>query len=157
MCGCHLVVDSGRIDLAAGIRNDLPILEVCDQRRVIGVNQPRAADEGEGQNVFVVGPACAPLAEIVRTRIEIFVRHHSRPANAGRSTKPSDKPVVTAQLPPKVAVNDQPPPWTRKPIEEVPACRRAAVSEYFVGHVGIDDPAHQRPTERRASSMKNCP
>ena len=153
----HFVVLGGGVDLATGIRNDLPILEVRDQSCVVGVEQPCAADQGERHNVFIVGTADISLVEFVSTRIDRFVRNRARPAGSGRSPKPSNTPVVSAQLPLKPASDHQPSARTREPVEEAFARRRPVVSEHFIGHVGIDDRTHQRPTERRASSMKNCP
>lgn len=34
---------------------------------------------------------------------------------------------------------------------------RTILSEYLMCHVGVYDSAHQRPTDRRVSSMKNRP
>ena len=151
----HLFVLGGRVDLATGIRNDLAILEVHDQRCIVCVEQPRAAHQGKREDVFVVGPARVSPSDFICARIHGFVRHRPRPTNTGRCSEPSHESTVSAELSKKVTANDQLPTRTREPVEETYARRRPIISEHFVCHIGVDDSAHQRPTERRASSMKN--
>ena len=112
---------------------------------------------GERQDMFVVGLADVPSPKVGRTLLNGFIRYRTRPTISDRASKPSYESVVLAQLPAKLAANDQLAARTRKPVEEPSAGRGAIFTEHFVCHVGIDDPAHQRPTERRTSSMKNCP
>ena len=151
----HLFVLGGRVDLATGIRNDLAILEVHDQRCIVCVEQPRAAHQGKREDVFVVGPARVSPSDFICARVHGFVRHRPRPTNTGRCSEPSHESTVSAELSKKVTANDQLPTRTREPVEETYARRRPIISEHFVCHIGVDDSAHQRPTERRASSMKN--
>ena len=146
-----------RIDSPRGARDNVPVLEIIHQQIVVRVQQPCSTCDGKRQNVFVVGFADIPLPEIVRALLDIVVRYRARPAILARVPQPSYESVVAAQLPPKFAANNQLSACTREPVEEASAGRGGIIAEHFVCHVGIDDPAHQRPTERRTSSMKNCP
>ena len=146
-----------RIDFPQGAGDDVPVLEIIHQQIVVRVQQTCSTCDGKRQNVFVVGFADIPLPEIVRALLDVFVRYRARPAILARVPQPSDESVVSAQLPPKFAANNQLPARTREPIEEASAGRGGIIAKHFVCHIGIDDPAHQRPTERRTSSMKNCP
>ena len=157
MCGRHPVVPGRRVDFAARPANDFAILEVADQRRVIGVKQPRTADQCERNDVLIIRHADMLVTEFVRARLHIRIRHASCSAKSDCDSEPPHESLVPAQLPPKSAADHQLPTWILQPVEEVFARRGSIMTEHFVRHVGIDDPAHQRPTERRTSSMKNCP
>ena len=146
-----------RIDFSRRTVDDVPVPEVIHQQCVIREEQTGATCDCEGNDVMVVGFADIPPPEILRSLLDGFVRYRASPTILDRVSKPSYEPVVSAQLVPKFAANDQLPARAREPIEETFARRGSVVSEHFVRHVGINDPAHQRPTERRASSMKNCP
>ena len=146
-----------RVDLPRRAGDDVPVPEVIHQQFVIRVEQTGATRDREGQDVAVVGFADIPPPEILRALLDGFVRNGARPTILNRVSKPLYEPVVSAQLVPKFAANDQLPARTCEPVEESFASRGGFIAEHFVGHVGIDDSAHQRPTERRVSSMKNCP
>ena len=155
--GPEVLANLGRIDFPRWGGDDVPVLEIIHQQVVVRVEQTCATCDGKRQDVFVVGFADIPLPEIVRALLDIFVRYRARPTILSRVSQPSDESVISAQLPPKFAANNQLSACTRKPIEEASAGRGRIIAEHFICHVGIDDPAHQRPTERRTSSMKNCP
>ena len=157
MRGSEVLAIPCRIDFPRRAGDDVPVLEITHQQVVVRVEQTCATCDGKRQDVFVVGFADIPLPEIVRALLDVFVRYRARPAILARVPQPSDESVVSAQLPPKFAANDQLPAWTRKPFEEAFTRWRSLIAEHFIRHVGVDDPAHQSPTERRTSSMKNCP
>ena len=148
---------SCRIDLPRQARDDVPVSEIIHQQVVVRVEQTSGAGDGERQDVFVVGFADVPSPQVIRTLLDGFVRYRARATISDRASKPSYESVISAQLPPKLAANDQLSARTREPVEEASAGRGAIFAEHFVCHVGIDDPAHHIPTERRTSSMKNCP
>ena len=157
MRGRYPVIPGRRVDLAAGSGNNFAILEVFNQRRVIGVQQPRTADQRERNDVLIIRPADSPPTEFVRARLHICIRHASCSPKSDCDSEPLHESLVPAQLPPKSAADHQLPTWILQPVEETFARRGPIMTEHFVRDVGIDNPAHQSPTDRRTSSMKNCP
>ena len=131
-----------RIDLPRRAGDDIPVPEVIHQQSVIGVEQAGAACDGEGNDVLVVGLADIPPPEIFRALLYRSGRYRARSAILDCVSKPSYEPVVSAQLVPKFATNDQLPAWTREPVEESFAGRGRIIAEHFMRHVGIDDSAH---------------
>ena len=153
----HGGVPGGRVDLAARPRDDRPIPEVIDQRRVVGVEQPRPAHQGEREHMHVVRLADSFPAESRGMIVHRFVGHRASSSISQGAPEPSDESLVARQLLSKFAAYDQLSAWARQPIEESLAGRRAVASEYLVCHIGIDDGAHYRPIDRLVSSMKNRP
>ena len=155
--GSQVLAIPCRIDFPRWGGDDVPVLEIIPQQVVVRVEQTCATCDGKRQDVFVVGFADIPLSEIVHALLDGFVRYGACSAILARVPEPSDESVISAQLPTKFAANHQLSAWTREPFEEAFAGWGGIIAEHFIDHVGIDDPAHQRPTERRTSSMKNCP
>ena len=153
----HSGVPGGRVDLAARTRNDLPIPEVIDQRRVVGVEQPRPTHQGEREHMHVVRLADSFLTESRGMIVHCFVGHRTSSSISQGTPEPLDESSVARQLLSKFAAYDQLSAWARQPIEESLPGRRAVASEYLVCHIGIDDGAHYRPIDRLVSSMKNRP
>ena len=153
----HCGVPGGRVDLAAWTGNDLPIPEVIDQRRVVGVEQPRPAHQGEREHMHVVRLADSFLTESRGMIVHRFVGHRASSSISQGAPEPSDESLVARQLLSKFTAYDQLSAWARQPIEESLTRRRAVASEYLVSNVGIDDGAHYNPTDRLVSSMKNWP
>ena len=71
----HVGVPDGRVDLAARPRDDLPIPEVIDQCRVVGVEQTRPAHQGERKNMQVVRFADSIPAESRGMIVHRLVSH----------------------------------------------------------------------------------
>ena len=71
----HVGVPGRRVDLAARPRDDLPIPEVIDQRRVVGVEQARPAHPGERDYMQVVRFADSVPAESRGMIVHCFVSH----------------------------------------------------------------------------------
>ena len=95
----HVGVPGGRIDLAARPRDDLPIPEVIDQRRVVGVEQARPAHQGEGEHMLVVLTCrlrcCGvPWHDRPLLRRSLSERVHSR-----RRSEPLDESSVPGSTP----------------------------------------------------------
>ena len=157
MCRRHPVVPGRCVDLATKPGNDFPILEVSNQRSIIGVQQPCTTDQRERENVFVVGSADFPPTKFVRACLHIRIRHAPCPPKSDSDSEPLHESMISAQLPAQLAANNQLPTRTCQPIEKTLARRGPIIPEHLIRDVGIDNPAHQRPPERRISSMKNCP
>ena len=71
----HVGVPGRRVDLAARSGHDLPIPEIFDQRRVVGVQQTRPADEGERKHMYVIRIAAPLPAEAGGVIVNYLVRH----------------------------------------------------------------------------------
>ena len=146
-----------RVDFSARPRDDLPIPEVIDQCRVVGVEQARAARQGERKYMQVVRFADSLAAEFRDMIVHCFVRHRAGAAISQAAPEPLHESPVLAQLLSEFAADYQLSAWARQPIEESLAGWRSVASEYFECHVGINDSAHYSPIDRRVSSMKNWP
>ena len=70
-------VPGRRVDLAARPRDDLPIPEVIDQCRVVGVEQARPARQGERKYMQVVRFADSLAAEFRDMIVHCFVSHRA--------------------------------------------------------------------------------
>ena len=71
----HVGVPGGRVDLAARPRDDRPIPEVIDQRRVVGVEQARPTDQGQREHMLIVRLADSLPAESRGMIVHCFVSH----------------------------------------------------------------------------------
>ena len=148
-------VPGRRVDLAARPRDDLPIPEVIDQCRVVGVEQACAARQGERKYMQVVRFAGSLAVEFRDMIVHRFVSDRACASISQAAPQPLHESPVLAQLLSEFAADHQLSAWARQPIEESLAGWRSVASEYFECHVGINDSAHYNPIDRRVSSMKN--
>ena len=77
--------------------------------------------------------------------VHCFVSHRAGASISQAAPEPLHESPVLAQFLSEFAADHQLTAWTRQPIEESLASRRAVAAEYFVCYVGINDSAHYNP------------
>ena len=106
-------VPGRRVDLASWARDDLPIPEVIDECRVVGVEQPRPAHQSERKHMHVVRSADSLPAKSHGMIIHRFVRHRAGASVSQGAPEPLNESPIPAQFLKELTAHYQLPTWTR--------------------------------------------
>ena len=88
-----------RVDLAAWVRDDLPIPEIINECRVVGVEQPRPTHQSERKHMYVVRSANSLPAKLHVMIVYCSVRYRARTSVSQGAPEPLDESAGPGSIP----------------------------------------------------------
>ena len=148
---------SGGIDSSSDSTDNRAIPKVLLECPVIGEQQPRAAQPGKRQNVFVIGTAKPLLAERSGLSVHGFIRYYANTTRSYCVGQPSGEIGIAAEFSEKFTAHYKSAVSLIQPIEEELPRVWAIIPKDLVSDIVVHDSAHidYRPMYRRVSSLKN--